>query len=87
MNITLRPREKLVRWWTPVLRKHYDQKTTQEPPRYSNGQLIFVPDFRKITYEGSLEAQNIAFYARDDTLHAVHVRGNRRTRCTPSPRG
>ena len=74
MDITLRPGEKLVRWWTPALRKHYDQKTTQEPPRYANGQIIFEPDFKKFTYEGSLKAQNLAFYAQDGTLPAVHVR-------------
>ena len=54
MDITLRLGEKLVRWWTPALRKHYDLKTTQEPPRYANGQIIFEPDFKKFTYEGSL---------------------------------
>ena len=61
MNFTLRPREKLVRWWTPELHKYYDQKTTQEPPRYSNGQIVFEPDFTKLTYDGMLETRNIAF--------------------------
>jgi hypothetical protein len=74
MNLTLRPGERLVRWWTPALRKHYDQKTTQEPPRYANGQLVFEPDFRKLTYEGSLEARNLAFFVKDGTLPAVHVK-------------
>ena len=74
MNLTLRPGERLVRGWTPSLRKHYDQKSTQEPPRYANGQLIFEPDFRKLTYEGSIEAQNLAFFVQDGTLPAVHVK-------------
>ena len=52
MDLTLRPREKLIRWWKPVLRKHYDRKTTHEPPRYANGQLVFEPDFSRYTYEG-----------------------------------
>ena len=74
MNFTLRPREKLVRWWTPELHKYFDQKTTQEPPRYSNGQIVFEPDFTKLTYDGMLETRNIAFLAQDGKLPAVHVK-------------
>jgi len=74
MNLTLHPGEKLVRWWTRTLRKHYNQKTAPEPTRYANGQVIFEPDTWKLAYEGSEEAQNLAFYAQDVILPAVHAR-------------
>ncbi|HUU26623.1 MAG TPA: transglutaminase domain-containing protein [archaeon] len=73
MNYTLRPREKLVRWWKPALRKHYDQQKTHEPPRYANGQLIFEPDFSRLTYDGSIERSNIKLKAEDGKSPAVHV--------------
>jgi hypothetical protein len=62
MNLTLRPREKLVRWWKPVLRKHYDQKITHEPPRYANGQFVFEPDFSRYTYEDYTEGSRIGIH-------------------------
>ena len=43
MDMTLRPDEKMIRWWRPVLRKYYDQARTHEPPRYANGRIISCP--------------------------------------------
>ncbi|HUU26387.1 MAG TPA: transglutaminase domain-containing protein [archaeon] len=73
MSLTLRPLEKLVRWWKPVLRKYYDQKISHEPPRYANGQLVFEPDFKRFTYEGMVEGKNVRFYAQDNKYPVVHV--------------
>ena len=73
MSFTIRPNEKLIRWWKPVLRKHYDQQRSHEPPRYANGQLIFEPDFTKLTYEGMVETRNVKFKAEDGKSPAVHV--------------
>ena len=73
MNLTLRPEEKLIRWWKPVLRKYYDQKRSHEPPRYANGRLIFEPDFTKYTYDGLVERENVKFKAEDGKLPVVHV--------------
>ncbi|MBI4903016.1 MAG: hypothetical protein HY820_05230 [Acidobacteria bacterium] len=73
MNLTLRPDEKLVRWWLPTLHKYYDQAKTHEPPRYANGQLIFEPDFSKRSYEGLISHRNIEFQANDGHGPAVHV--------------
>ena len=73
MNLDLRPGEKLVRWWRPVLRKHYDQDRTHEPPRYANGQLIFEPDFTRHTYAGMVRRGNVKFQAEDGIAPAVHV--------------
>ncbi len=73
MELTLRPEEKLVRWWKPVLRKYYDQASSHEPPSYANGQLIFEPDFSKRSYEGMLERENARFSCEDGIRPAVHV--------------
>jgi len=73
MDLTLRPREKLIRWWKPVLRKHYDQQRSHEPPRYANGRLVFKPDFSQLTYEGLIERSNIKFSAEDGRSPMVHV--------------
>ncbi|MFC2075772.1 transglutaminase domain-containing protein [candidate division KSB1 bacterium] len=73
MDMTLRPGEKMVRWWKPVLRKHYDQKLTHEPPRYANGRIVFKPDFSKYTYDGFISRRNIAFKAEDGKMPVVHV--------------
>ncbi len=73
MDITLRPGEKLVRWWSPVLGKYFDQREKLEPPRYGNGQLIFEPDFGSYDYSGSVERQNLKFAVEDGMLPQVHV--------------
>jgi len=73
MNITLRPGEKLIRWWKPVLHKYYDQKTTHEPPRYANGRIVFEPDFSRFTYDGFISRRNVKFQAEDGKLPVVHV--------------
>ncbi|MBN2289873.1 MAG: transglutaminase domain-containing protein, partial [Candidatus Glassbacteria bacterium] len=59
MQLTLRPRETLTRWWKPVLRKWYDQQRSHEPPRYANGRLVFEPDFGALTYDGLVERSNV----------------------------
>lgn len=73
MELTLRPDERLVRWWTPRLRKHYDQQRSHEPPSYANGQLVFEPDFTKRTYDGMISRENVRFKAEDGKGPAVHV--------------
>ncbi len=73
MALTLRPREKLIRWWKPVLRKHYDQQRSHEPVRYANGRLIFEPDFDALTYDGLIRRSNVKFRVEDGKSPAVHV--------------
>ena len=73
MDVTLRPRERIVRWWKPVLRKYYDQVRAQEPPRYANGQIVFEPDFSRYTYAGSVERSNVKFKSEDGRSPVVHV--------------
>lgn len=73
MNLTLRPHEKLVRWWTPVLRKYFDQQSTHEPPLYANGQLVFSPDFSRYSYDDDIRVRNIALEVADGRAPQVHV--------------
>ena len=73
MDLTLRPNEALIRWWRPLLRKHYDQRDSHEPPRYANGLLVFEPDFSRYTYEGMIDRRNLKFKAEDDRSPLVHV--------------
>jgi len=73
MDMTLRPDEKIIRWWRPVLRKYYDQARTHEPPRYANGRIVFSPDFTRRTYDGLLSRRNLKFKTEDRQSPAVHV--------------
>jgi len=73
MQLSLRPGETLIRWWTPQLHKYYDQAKSHEPPRYANGQLIFEPDFGRLSYDGMLERRNVKFKSEDGRLPLVHV--------------
>ena len=73
MNITLRPNEKLLRWWTPVLHKYFDQKATHEPPLYANGQLIFSPDFSRFSYSDDIQRRNIKLEIEDGRAPQVHA--------------
>ena len=72
MDITLRPGEKLVRWWKPVLGKYFDQREKLEPPRYGNGQLVFEPDFSRHDYSGSIQRRNLKLAVEDGVLPQVH---------------
>ena len=73
MNITLRPDEKIIRWWGPELRKYYDQARTHEPPRYANGRIVFEPDFTRRAYTGMIQRRNLKFKAEYGASPAVHV--------------
>lgn len=47
MAMTLRPGEKLVRWWEPRLGK-FEARNSRKPERYANGQLTWQPDLARI---------------------------------------
>jgi hypothetical protein len=74
MDITLRPCEKIIRWWRPVLRKWYDMERTVEPPRYANGRIVFEPDFGRYTYEGIAERRNLRYKAEDGNMPMISVK-------------
>ena len=77
MAMTLKPGEKLIRWWEPVLGKFEGRhRSAQVPPRYANGQLIWEPDLQRIDMRPYIESPahgNIATRAEDGRGPAVHV--------------
>jgi hypothetical protein len=49
MAMTLKPGEKLVRWWQPKLGKYEGRDMSAEIPQiYANGQLIWEPELRTV---------------------------------------
>jgi len=76
MAMTLRPGEKLVRWWKPELGKFEGRERRPQPPdRYANGQLIWEPDLTRIDIKPYLSIPhygNIGTRAQDGRGPAVH---------------
>jgi hypothetical protein len=57
MAMTLRPGEKLTRWWKPELGKFEGRdRRPVAPERYANGQLVWEPDLRRIDLKPYLSA-------------------------------
>ena len=77
MAMTLKPGEKLVRWWDPRLGKFEGRSTRSKPPeRYANGQLIWEPDLQRIDIRPYLSVPkwgNLATRAQDGRTPAIHV--------------
>lgn len=77
MAMTLKPGEKLIRWWTPELEKFEGRSSRAEAPRrYANGRLIWEPDLRRVDLRPYLSIPgwgNVATRAQDGKNPAVHV--------------
>jgi hypothetical protein len=77
MAMTLRPGEKLIRWWKPELGKFEGrERRPQAPALYANGQLVWEPDLRRIDIKPYLSIPhygNIATQAQDGRRPAIHV--------------
>lgn len=77
MAMTLKPGEKLIRWWSPRLGKFEGRNGRAEAPeRYANGQLIWEPDLRRMDIRPYLSVPhygNIATRAEDEQGPAIHV--------------
>ncbi|MPY90357.1 MAG: hypothetical protein GEU99_20850 [Luteitalea sp.] len=77
MAMTLKPGERLVRWWGPELGKFEGSRRRPEAPeRYANGQLIWEPDTRRIDmrpYVSVPDYGNIATRPEDGRDPAIHV--------------
>ena len=76
MAMTLKPGEKLVRWWTPRLGKFEGQDHRAEAPRiYANGQLIWEPDLHRVDIRPylSIESWGNISTAHDGRSPAIHV--------------
>ncbi len=90
MAMTLKPGEKLVRWWTPKLGKFEGRAARAEVPQiYANGQLIWEPDLKRVDIRPYLwvpehHFPNIATRAQDGQNPAVHV-GDKQDSLYPNP--
>jgi hypothetical protein len=77
MAMTLKPGEKLIRWWEPKLGKFEGRDSRAEAPeRYANGQLIWEPDLRRIDIKSYLSVPkygNVATRSRDESGPAIRV--------------
>jgi hypothetical protein len=77
MSLTLRPGEKLVRFWQPVLGKFEGRdKDPEVPDKYANGQLIWEPDTRTIDMKEYIDADpwgNITTRGQDGRNPAIHI--------------
>jgi hypothetical protein len=75
MAMTLRPGEKLLRWWQPVHRKFEGRDQRSDVPlRYASGQLVWEPDLSKVDlHPYLLAAENVTTSHQDGVAPAVHI--------------
>jgi hypothetical protein len=78
MAMTLKPGERLTRWWTPELHKYEGRAQRAEAPeRYANGQLVWEPDLKTVNLRPYVSLgpnqSNIAFAPEDHQQPALHV--------------
>ena len=90
MAMTLKPGERLVRWWTPKLGKFEGRDERAEAPLvYGNGQLIWEPDLTRVDLRPYLwvpehHFPNTATRPQDGKSPAVHV-GDLQDSSYPNP--
>ena len=77
MAMTLRPGEKLVRWWKPVLGKFEGRDSDPlVPERYANGRLVWEPDLKRIDVKDYIHVPpigNITTRGQDGRDPAIHI--------------
>lgn len=76
MSMTLKPCEKLIRWWEPALGKFESpDKNPLVPQRYANGQLIWEPDLEKVDLIDYIDVvENVTTRAQDGQNPAIHIK-------------
>ena len=76
MAYTLKPGEKLIRWWEPVLNKHENRhKRALAPERYANGRLIWEPDLDTVDMRDYIHViENVTTIQEDGQTPAIHVK-------------
>jgi len=73
MAVTLRPGERMIRYWKPVLGKYEgDLKNHLMPREFANGQIIWEPDMSRFDL-GWVHSWNVATTAQDGRTPAIHV--------------
>lgn len=75
MSYSLRPGEKLVRWWKPELHSWEGRNRRKDAPlQYANGQLVWEPDPAKVDLHDFIDIiDNITTSHRDGVAPAVHI--------------
>ncbi len=75
MDYTLKPGEKLERWWQPVLEKYEGRnQRAKVPQRYANGRLSWEPDLAGTDVLKFLNViENVTTSHQDDVAPAIHV--------------
>jgi hypothetical protein len=77
MAIALKPGEKLIRWWKPVLEKFEGRdKDPLVPERYANGRLVWEPDLKRIDMKDYIQVGpigNISTSLQNGRDPAIHI--------------
>jgi len=75
MGYSLKPGEKLERWWQPVLEKFEGRsQRAKVPQKYANGRLSWEPDLAKIDILDYLNViENVTTSHQDGVAPAIHV--------------
>lgn len=75
MAMTLKPGEKLVRWWNPALGKFEGRDRRAEVPEmYANGQLIWEPDLKRVDLKPYIHViDNVTTRGQDGRSPAIHI--------------
>ncbi len=75
MSYTLKPGEKLIRWWQPVLGKFEARdKRPLVPQRYANGRLVWEPDLEKVDVLDYLNViENVTTRHRNGQDPAINI--------------
>jgi hypothetical protein len=75
MSYSLRPGEKLVRWWKPELHSwEGSNRRADAPLLYANGQLTWEPDPQQVDLYDYLDiVENVTTSQRDGVSPAVHI--------------
>jgi len=75
MSYTLKPGEKLIRWWKPVLGK-FEARHSRPlvPQRYANGRLVWEPDLAKVDVLDYLNViENVTTRQRNGQDPAINI--------------
>ncbi len=75
MSYSLRPGEKLVRWWKPELHSwEGGNRRADAPLEYANGQLVWEPDLERVDFYDYIEiVENVTTSQRDGVAPAIHI--------------
>jgi hypothetical protein len=75
MSYSLRPGEKLLRWWKPELHSWEGSNRRADAPLvYANGRLVWEPDLERVDFYDYIDiVENVTTCKRDSVAPAVHI--------------